>query len=77
MPGSQSAAAGVRRGDMIVHWKRPEDFAFRPLRSMNELRRENAALDPGSRLVLFIERDGETLTMTMPAASTLRRLQSR
>ncbi len=70
-PGSASAEAGLQEGDVITGWKLPSDERFGPLRSMNELRRQNAALEPGSIMILQVERDGSVLEKTVKAGKAV------
>jgi multicomponent Na+:H+ antiporter subunit D len=69
--GSAAADAGIEEGDVITGWKGPRDATFLPLRSMNELRRQNAALDAGGQLVLRIERDGQTFQQRVRAGKSV------
>jgi len=56
--GSAAAEAGIRAGDVITGWRPATERSFSTVRSISGLRRDNAALAPGSELVLSIERDG-------------------
>lgn len=71
VPGSAAAAAGLEPGDVITGWRSPSDSEFRPLRSINELRRENAALRPGSTIVLHVGRGGRSLEFNLPAGKSV------
>jgi len=64
VPNSVSDVAGIQPGDVIAGWKvavEGDSRAFQPLSTMNELRRANAMLEPGTRVLLRVQRDGQTL----------------
>jgi multicomponent Na+:H+ antiporter subunit D len=71
VPDSAAGAAGLQPDDVIKGWRLPADTGFRPLHSINELRRENAALKPGSTLVLQVERGGRALEVNLPAGKSV------
>ncbi|MCK4276934.1 MAG: PDZ domain-containing protein, partial [Phycisphaerae bacterium] len=71
VPGSAAAEAGLQEGDIITGWKLPSDKRFGPVWSMNELRRQNAALEPGSIMILQVERNGSTLEEAIKAGKSV------
>jgi len=72
---SAAARAGLQAGDLITAWRPGGEFApeeqFRPLHTINELRRENAALKPGSQLVLQVVRGGEPMELVVTGGKSV------
>jgi multicomponent Na+:H+ antiporter subunit D len=75
---SAAAAAGLRAGDIITAWaaRKPDqepaaERESQPLHSMNELRRENAALEPGGQLVLQVVREGKAMQLVVTAGKSV------
>ncbi len=63
--GAAAAAAGIEPGDVILGWKAPPARSFVHLRTINELRRQNAALAPGTEFVLKVQRGDQVLERTV------------
>ncbi len=74
VPGSRADVGGVHKGDVITGWKVAaggEPKGFRPLRTMNELRRANAMLVPDTPIVLRVERNGLTQELTVQGGKSV------
>ena len=59
--GSRADDAGLKAGDVVLGLRRHEGDKLKRVTSINHLRRENAALPPGTRFILCVDRQGETL----------------
>jgi S1-C subfamily serine protease len=67
--GSPAAKAGVESGDVVV------SVNGKPVTAANELTAAIAALRPGDKATLKVQRDGSTVTLTVtlgtrPASAT-------
>jgi len=71
VPGSVAATAGLRAGDVVVGWRRGSDTEMRPVQSVNELRRQNATLEPGEQLVVRVLRDGQQRDLSAAAGKSV------